>query len=284
MNKCFLVSVAALLAMAAAGPAAADGMPTKRAPAAAPVQPAANWTGGQFGGFGGGSNLAQNFAEPGAHLCAVSGLGALTATCTESHLIFSGHPTSFTAGAFLGYRMQVGNFVFGIEGDGAWKRASDSGALIVNSVETGFLKSETFTGSLKQGWDGSVRGRAGVLVTPTTLAYATAGLAFGEVCGSFSYKGTLANGPAILATATGARSWCETQTGYTVGGGVETEIRKGIKARAEYRYTDLGDFSENVPLAAVGTLCGASFACTGNGRVDMEAAFHTFRVGLGVDF
>jgi outer membrane immunogenic protein len=269
-----------------AGPAAADGMPAKRAPAAAPAAPSTNWTGGQFGGFGGGSNLAQNFAEPGSHLCATSGLGALTATCTESHLLFSGDPTTFTAGAFLGYRMQVGQFVVGVEGDGAWKRATETGYLTVSSVESGFTKSEVFTGSLRQGWDGSLRGRAGYLVTPMVLVYATGGAAFGEVCGSFSYSASLTSTPGFppFATASGANNWCGTRTGYTAGGGVEAEIMKGIKARFEYRYTDLGDFSKYVALGASSTVCGNNvFACSGTGRVDLEAAFHTFRLGLGVD-
>jgi outer membrane immunogenic protein len=253
-------------------------MPTKRA-AAAPAAPPSNWTGGQYGAFGGGSNLAQNFAEPGSHLCAVTGLGPVVQPCVESHLVFSGNPTSFTAGGFLGYRVQVGAYVVGIEGDAAWKRASESGYLTVTSVESGFTRNEVFTGTLRQGWDGSVRGRAGILVTPTTLAYATAGVAFGEVCGSFTYTATLT----LPATAYGTGSWCDTRVGYTAGAGLEAEIHRGVKARIEYRYTDLGDFSKTVPLTATGP-CGGSFVCTGTALVDLEAAFHTVRVGLGVDF
>jgi opacity protein-like surface antigen len=66
-----------------------------------------------------------------------------------------------------------------------------------------------------------------------------------------------------------------------VGAGVETAIALGFnsKLRFEYRYTDLGSFSKDVPLAVTTTPC--NFGCTGNAHIDMRAGFHTFRVGLG---
>jgi outer membrane immunogenic protein len=285
--------------------ASADGAPTRArraAPAAAPAAPASNWTGGQFGGFGGGSNLAQNFAEPGSHLCPTTGLGDLPPSCVETDFAFSGRPTSATFGGFLGYRFQFGNLVAGIEGDGAWKRASESNSLAVNSRDGSIVRSELFSGSFRQGWDSSIRGRLGVLITPSVMAYGTAGVAFGEVCGSYSYSASLTTpagpqtvvngavfGPnttfATATTVTGSNSWCDTRTGYTAGGGVEAQVGFGVKARLEYRYTDLGDFSTNVPLVASSSLCtSAGFACTGNARIDNEAAFHTVRLGLGFDF
>jgi outer membrane immunogenic protein len=155
-----------------------------------------------------------------------------------------------------------------------------------------FTRTETFTGSLTQGADGSARVRFGTLVTPWTLAYATAGGALGNICGSFSYSATLTPVPpagGAPASASGADSWCRTRAGYTVGGGVETAAAdfmpllfgSNAKLRFEYRYTDFGTFSRDVPLA-VTTGCGAGTpGCTGNAHIDMRAAFHTFRVGLG---
>jgi len=144
-------------------------------------------------------------------------------------------------------------------------------------------RNEAFAGKMDQRWDGSIRGRLGVLVTPSLLAYATAGLAIGEVCGSFVYAATLTTGE----TASGAAKWCDTRIGPTAGGGLETIIGNGLKARLEYRYTDLGSFSKDVPLTATpagGGFCGGGFVCTGNAHIDMNAAFHTIRLGLGVDF
>jgi outer membrane immunogenic protein len=146
------------------------------------------------------------------------------------------------------------------------------------------MRSEIFTGSMTQRWDGSLRLRLGTLVTPWTLAYGTAGGAVGSVCNSFSYTATLTPPVGSLepppANAFGADSWCETRIGYTVGAGVETAIGLGYnsKLRFEYRYTDLGSFSRDVPLAEIP--CSVA-PCTGNAHIDLRAAFHTFRLGLG---
>ena len=62
-------------------------------------------------------------------------------------------------------------------------------------------------------------------------------------------------------------------------------VGDGWKARLEYRYTDLGGFSADVPLAVTyGPGCTGIFVCTGNAHIDMSAAFQTVRLGLGIDF
>jgi len=263
--------------------------------------PPPNWTGPQVGGFGGGSfGSPFSFAEPGAHLCPGSGLGPISPPCFETPFQFSGQPWSGTVGAFAGYNAQFGNLVAGVEGDAAWKRISTSQTLpvpftpisgpVVGVPGVGtFMRSETFTGSMTQRWDGSLRLRLGTLVTPWTLAYGTAGGAVGSVCNSFSYTATLTPPVGSLGppptSAFGADNWCETRIGYTVGAGVETALALGktlgynSKLRFEYRYTDLGSFSRDVPLAVTTTPC--TVGCTGNAHIDLRAAFHTFRVGLG---
>jgi outer membrane immunogenic protein len=268
--------------------------------------PPPNWTGPQVGGFGGGSYGSPfSFAEPGANLCPFSNFGPVTplVPCFETPFQFSGQPWSGTVGAFAGYNAQFGNLVAGVEGDVAWKRISISQTLLsqtllvppttIGNVIQSITRSETFTGSMTQRWDGSLRLRVGTLVTPWTLAYGTAGGAVGSVCSSFSYAATiraelitLPAGTAFISepsAASGADNWCETRIGYTVGAGVETGIALGYnsKLRFEYRYTDLGSFSRDVPLVAVETPKPCDFGCTGNAHIDLRAAFHTFRVGLG---
>jgi outer membrane immunogenic protein len=232
--------------------------------------PSSNWTGLQTGANGGNSSLAQNFAEPGAFLCPLLG------DCSETPFNFSGHPSSFTAGGFAGYREQFGQLVLGIEADVAWKKATTS---YVQSGVTPLGVTETFTGSMTQGWDGSLRGRLGFLLTPALLAYGTSGLAFGNVSGSFSYNAQY--GPiSSLTTVTGAGSWNDIRIGYTVGGGIELDVGMGLKARLEYRFTDFGRISKDVPLTS--TDC-SGYSCGTNAHIDMDAAFHTVRLGLGVD-
>jgi outer membrane immunogenic protein len=222
-------------------------------------------------------------------------LGQVTPPCFETPFQFSDHRWSPTFGVFAGYNVQFGNLVAGVEGDAAWKRISTSQTLttpfipIVPNVSD---RQDAFTGSMTQRWDGSLRLRAGALVTPLTLAYATGGGAVGSVCGSFSYGATmtapvppgspsgLPAGSTGVANANGADSWCETRIGYTVGAGVETAIGLGYnsKLRFEYRYTDFGSFSRDVPLAETPCIFPS---CTGNAHIDLRAGFHTFRVGLG---
>jgi opacity protein-like surface antigen len=79
---------------------------------------------------------------------------------------------------------------------------------------------------------------------------------------------------------TGAKSWNDTRLGYTLGGGIELDVGKGLKARLEYRFTDFGHISKDVPLTGAG--CD-SYSCGTNAHIDMNAAFHTVRLGLGVD-
>jgi outer membrane immunogenic protein len=257
-------------AMAQENPKRAAGPSRARAPAP-PQTPTSNWTGLQTGANGGNSSLAQNFAEPGAFLCPIA-----FGTCIETPFRFSGHPWSFTAGGFAGYRVQFGVLVIGIEGDVAWKRATTS---YVQSGVTPLYVNETFTGSITQGWDGSVRGRLGVLLIPSVLAYGTGGLAFGNVSGSFSYTAQF-DSPYTPASVSGAKSWSDTLLGYTLGGGVEVDLGGGLKGRLEYRYTDFGRISKDVPLTSTGC---EFYICGTNAHIDMNAAFHTLRFGLGVD-
>jgi opacity protein-like surface antigen len=92
--------------------------------------------------------------------------------------------TKKSAAKKLAKRTADGTFVLGIEGDANAKSGSASYAY----YDTNFYRAESFNGTVSQGWDGSVRGRAGFLVAPTTLAYGTVGAAFGSVSGSFGQQ------------------------------------------------------------------------------------------------
>jgi outer membrane immunogenic protein len=299
-----LGSIGLIAFMGCSGPVVAQQTQTRQR-VASTYQPAPppNWTGPQVGGFGGGSfGSPQSFVEPGAHLCAGSGLGPVTPGCFETPFQFSDHRWSPTFGVFAGYNAQFGNLVVGVEGDAAWKRISTSQTLVNPFAPAGsapgdgpVTRSEGFSGSMTQRWDGSLRLRAGALVTPWTLAYGTGGGAVGSVCSSFNYAAMLTTPgsvsgsappivvPGSTTSAFGAYNGCEARFGYTVGAGVETAIALGFnsKLRFEYRYTDLGSFSRDVPLAAVSTPTPCTVGCTGNAHIDMRAAFHTFRIGLG---
>src|SRR5262245_28454833 len=348
MRKLLLSCVGVLSALALLQPAAADEAPPVRQRAApervAPARPrpqqqAARWTGGQVGGSNGVSSVNNNFVDPGAFVCPFE--STFGSNCFETPFQFSQHKTSYTIGPFIGYRVQLGNWVVGLEGDWSWKNAetslnqSSASAIAVSSSVsspsssssfvsspsssssfesspsssfsspspgTNFLRTDQFFGSVKQKSDYSIRARLGVLVTPWSLVYVTGGAAFSEISGSFSYLGTLfqcpsgVSSPSLsscgssspLATAATAATWNDTRTGYTVGAGWESELFPGWKWRAEYRWTDFGEYTKTFGLA---TQCAGSSSpassCTSSPSssvsINLRESFHTFRVGLAFD-
>jgi outer membrane immunogenic protein len=320
MRKLLISSVGVLSMFIMAGQAMADEAPPPRRAAAPartapqraappPQQAASNWTGGQVGGSNGASSVNNSFVEPGAfNFAPPFGCGSSSSSvgCYETPFSFSGHKTSYIIGGFLGYRVQLGVWVVGVEGDINWQKGETS---LAQNTPPPWLGYEQFTGSQKQGWDGSIRGRVGFLVTPWTLVYATGGVAIGQISGSFSYTGcqvatcatsftttsfnsvpdccggfttvpvTVVNG---ATNVTGAASWSDTRVGSTVGAGVETQLWAGVKGRIEYRYTDYGKFSKDVPLTTNNSSCGTS--CGSVAHIDLRAFNQRLTVGLGFDF
>jgi outer membrane immunogenic protein len=336
MRKLLLSCVGVLSALALLQPAAADeAPPVKRQRAApervvqraAPAQQGANWSGGQVGGSNGVSSVNNTFVDPGAFVCPQG--SSFGRNCFETPFQFSGHKASYTIGPFVGYRLQFGGWVVGLEGDWSWKNSesslsqSSSSAVAVSTTTTSgfdsfgnpilvtstnnYLRTDSFAGSVKQKSDYSIRGRVGWLVTPWSLLYVTGGVAFAEISGSFAYSGTLfscgsssasslsscagsSSSPLLsTATATTAVTWNDTRVGSTVGAGFESELFRGWKWRAEYRWTDFGDYTKTFGLATRCTSSPSSPAssCTSSPSssvsINLKESFHTFRIGLAFD-
>jgi outer membrane immunogenic protein len=270
-----------------------------------------NWNGGQVGGSNGASSVNNSFVDPGSFICP-SG-STFNSNCFETPFSFSGNKTSYTIGPFIGYRVQIGGWVVGLEGDWSWKNAEtslpqSSAAVIAvpSSAQfpsaTNYVRTDQFSGSVKQKSDSSIRGRIGWLVNPWNLVYVTGGVAFAEISGAFSYTGTLfqcaspVSTPSVsacagssatsFATAGTTVSWNDTRVGSTVGAGWEAEIWTGVKARAEYRYTDFGSYTKTFGLTNTCSGSGGT-AClstpSGQVSIGLRESFHTFRVGLGID-
>ncbi len=117
---------------------------------------------------------------------------------------------------FAGYNWQAGRAVLGLEAD----------------IGTGYLDDSVGAGLGLVSTDlnvmGSLRARAGYLVTPAFMVYGTAGLAAAD----FDFR---ANG----LTAS------ETLFGYQVGAGTELAISPNWSMRMEYVYIDFGPESIN---------------------------------------
>jgi outer membrane immunogenic protein len=326
MRKLLLSCVGVLSALALLQPAAADeAPPTKRQRAAPervvqraappPQQQAARWSGGQVGGSNGVSSVNNTFVDPGAFVCPSS--TTFGSNCFETPFHFSGHKATYTVGPFVGYRLQFGGWVVGLEGDWSWKNAESSLNQVSSTSISGpqtsgsfvffnnYLRTDSFAGSVKQKSDYSIRGRVGWLVTPWSLLYVTGGVAFGEISGSFAYSGNLhfcgasfspspssslascsSSGESFLvATATTAVTWSDTRVGSTVGAGWESELFPGWKWRAEYRWTDFGDYTKTFGLATRCVSGTASCPTTPSTSVsiNLKESFHTFRIGLAFD-
>src|SRR5215468_616149 len=132
MRKLLSSCVGVFCAAALVGPALADEPPpVKRQRAAAPErvasapqQQGAKWSGGQVGGSNGVSSVNNNFVDPGAFVCP-SG-STFGRSCFETPFQFNEHKTSYTIGPFVGYRLQFGSWVVGLEGDWSFKNSESS--------------------------------------------------------------------------------------------------------------------------------------------------------------
>lgn len=132
-------------------------------------------------------------------------------------------PKGFVGGATLGYNLQTGMWVWGLEGD------FDFSTMKASAACDGFGTCET-----KNSWLATARGRIGYAGWNNWLPYFTGGAAFGDV------KAT-----DIVGSAS------KTKVGYTLGGGVEYAFMSNWSAKLEYLYVDLGKFD-------CGLNCGAT--------------------------
>jgi outer membrane immunogenic protein len=143
-------------------------------------------------------------------------------------------PNGIAGGVQGGYNWQNGQFVYGLEGDLGFSAADDTFAAY----------------KFSNPWFGTVRGRVGYAFN-NVLAYATGGLAFGDLVAT--------------ATATGIDE-TKTEIGWTVGLGAEYGFNANWSAKVEYLYMDLGS---------------RTFATTG---VDNGLSASLLRLGINYHF
>ncbi|WP_245453947.1 outer membrane beta-barrel protein [Bradyrhizobium sp. AC87j1] len=118
--------------------------------------------------------------------------------------------------------------------------------------------------SIRSRWDASLRARAGYLVNPHTMLYATAGAAWQNfeltsTCTSRNCSGFFALSSPIINSST-------TKMGWTLGGGLETVLWGNWLARAEYRYADYGSAGFTVARSS--------------GRPEFDPSVNTYDVAM----
>jgi outer membrane immunogenic protein len=194
MKRLVLAGIGALALVSTLGAANAADLPRREAmPTKAPIYaPIYNWTGAYVGINGGGGWGRSDTSAP----FASGGFGT----------------SGGVVGGTLGYNYQVGQAVFGLEGDIDWSN-------IRGSAPCGL----GFSCETKNSWLATARGRVGYAFD-RFLPYVTGGLAIGD----------------IKSSVAGVDSSSTTKTGWALGGGVEAALAGPWTAKIEYLYADLG--------------------------------------------
>jgi outer membrane immunogenic protein len=207
-----------------------------RFPTKAPVAVVAeSWTGFYLGGELGGRWANTTWTS--------TGLQDPIDPATSARFLPQGNPasfdsTSFRAGGYAGYNWQLSPvWLVGIEGDAAWADNNRTRPGIPGTwlpIQNGSPIIANDSSTVKLGWDASIRGRAGVLLTPSLLLFGSGGVAWQQVSLTANCNVT---GPWCFPSM--AENFDKVATGYVVGGGIESKFGRWL-ARLEYRYADFG--------------------------------------------
>lgn len=91
----------------------------------------------------------------------------------------------------------------------------------------------------KLDWMGTLRARAGFLVMPSTLVYATGGLAYGQAKATLNINGAVMLDGYPNAVGNNVTE-TKTKTGWVLGAGIEQKLSARWTLKAEYLHYDLG--------------------------------------------
>jgi outer membrane immunogenic protein len=201
------ILLASVGAIAIAGSAFAADLPSRAPPPVyLPPPPIFTWTGlymgGQIGYAWGNDPIDEvNILDP------------------ATDAFFNTQPTGVIGGAHVGYDLQIGPWVAGLEG------TVDGTSIRGTRFSAGVPDVTMITRSSVQG---SLRLRVGVAFD-RVLIYGTGGAAFASIENQYS-SGLLG----LEETDS------KTRSGWTVGGGIEYAITNNWSIGAEYRYSDFG--------------------------------------------
>jgi outer membrane immunogenic protein len=241
MSRHLRIAIAVAFGLVAAQAASAADMPVK-APPPAPV--VSDWT-GPYVGLAVGARWTDatwtttQIVDPPSPFF---GTGVIDASSPADF-----DPVGFRVGGYVGYAWQMQQFVVGIEGDAAWSDATKTRAGVPGcAIEcfAGFPGPGVDSSSIRAEWDASLRVRAGYLVTPETLLYATGGVAWQRIEVSGTCQNSVGDPVCLDSPPFAVKTQIDTYTptGWTIGGGIERKFGAWL-LRGEYRYADFGDVS-----------------------------------------
>jgi outer membrane immunogenic protein len=141
------------------------------------------------------------------------------------------------AGGEVGYNVQSGNIVVGVEADGFWSgiKGSDSSQFFSPALLNANVVSIDTT-KLRDG--ASFRARGGIAIDRLLLFF-DGGWALGDLSHTNVNPGV------------GTDAFTVHRSGLAAGGGIAYAITNNILGKLEYRYYDFGRFVRNNPLNGV---------------------------------
>ncbi len=194
--------------------------------------------------------------------------GRITPPDTQGHISYGG-----PIGGDLGWGLGAGVdaqlsqlFVVGAFANFDWSSIDTRGTLHTNSTTVDVSAFE-----LKNAW--TVGGRAGVLITSSTLVYGLLGyswldfdnLRITAVDSNDGSRGSDSGGGFARVLNEPIRK------GITLGGGIEQKITPNLSLKAEYRFTDLGDVDQAIDTVQIDR----------HSKIQMVRVGAAYRIGWG---
>jgi outer membrane immunogenic protein len=165
----------------------------------------------------------------------------------------------FGGGAEAGFNYQVDSFVLGAETDLMWFNLNGSASqtnidpITFNCCyrnttpypfsDNGHTTNVTTNASSAIDVLGTLRARGGFLITPSTLIFASGGLAYANVKAGLDINGSVTNPSSGQNPFGGSATAQQIRAGWTAGGGLEQKIGLHWSLKAEYLHYDLGSVS-----------------------------------------
>jgi outer membrane immunogenic protein len=222
--KRFLLGVVGVVAMGIAAPALAADLPAQTYSKTPVMIPAAyDWSGvyvGINGGWGSEHRCFDSISAAGIFIAADG--------C---------HNTSgAVAGAQIGYRLQTGSWVYGLEFQGDWANLSGSNVSVLNPPTVNRSRMDAFglfTGQIGYSWN-------------TALLYLKGGAAV------IADRNDILSGGVVVATSSGDNRW-----GGALGTGLEFSFAPNWSAAVEYDHLFIANNNTNFTVPPASTPFGS---------------------------
>lgn len=226
------------------------------------------WTGAYVGANIGAALAESEFRSVGDDPTAFFAPSFFDAVVASGNGDFS--ETLMSGGVQLGFNVQQGNWVFGLEADLSALQLDEQQNY--SGVVAAF-PAVPWTGrdSVSADWLATARARAGMLASPALLIYGTAGVAFTQI---EQVSSVISPGSSIDHRLSGE----ESKVGWVVGGGAEYALGGSWRLKAEYLFISFDGVSET---ATLDTLPPPPVTVTHSVE---DLTLHNFRLGLNYGF